>query len=70
MKIYEEWIEEHPFDKGKGWANEPWCQEEMELTDEVVSAAAACSGSRWERRVARDLSCSFSKSTSPSCFGD
>ena len=43
MKIYEEWIEEHPFDKGKGWANEPWCQEEMELTDEVVSAAAACS---------------------------
>ena len=43
MKIYEEWIEDHPFDKGKGWANEPWCQEEMELTDEVVSAAASCS---------------------------
>ncbi len=43
MKVYEEWIEEHPFDKGTGWANEPWCQEEMELTQEVVSAAAACS---------------------------
>ena len=43
MKIYEEWIEDHPFDKGKGWANEPWCQEEMELTDEVVSVAASCS---------------------------
>ena len=23
MKIYEDWIEDHPFDKGKGWANEP-----------------------------------------------
>ena len=29
MQIYEEWIEEHPFDKGQGWANEPWCQEEL-----------------------------------------
>ncbi len=43
MQIYEEWIEEHPFDKGQGWANEPWCQEEMELTEEMVSDASACS---------------------------
>ena len=41
--VYEEWIETHPFDIGKGWANEPWCQEEMELTQEVVKAAAATS---------------------------
>ena len=43
MQIYEEWIEEHPFDKGQGWANEPWCQEEMELTEKMVSDASACS---------------------------
>lgn len=41
MQQYEEWIEEHPFDKGTGWANEPWCQQEMELTEEQVSLAAA-----------------------------
>lgn len=39
-KVYEDWVEEHPFDIGKGWANEPWCQEEMELSEEVVKAAA------------------------------
>lgn len=39
-KIYEDWVEEHPFDTGKGWANEPWCQEEMELSEDVVKAAA------------------------------
>lgn len=42
-KVYEEWIAEHPFDMGSGWANEPWCQEEMELSKEVVSDAADCS---------------------------
>ena len=40
---YKAWLEEHPFDKGKGWANEPWCQEEMELTDKMVADASACS---------------------------
>lgn len=40
-KIYEDWVKENPFDAGKGWANEPWCQEEMELTEEVVKEAAA-----------------------------
>jgi len=38
--IYEEWLKDHPFDKGTGWANEPWCQEEMELTEEIVTNAA------------------------------
>ena len=29
--IYEEWLKEHPFDAGSGWASEPWHQEEMPL---------------------------------------
>lgn len=41
LHIYEEWLVEHPFDEGKGWANEPWCQEEMELNEDVVKTAAA-----------------------------
>lgn len=40
LKVYEDWVLEHPFDEGKGWANEPWCQEEMELTGEVAAKAA------------------------------
>ncbi len=39
--VYAAWIAEHPFDNGHGWATEPWCQEEMPLSDAVVSAAAA-----------------------------
>ena len=39
IKIYQDWEETHPFNEGEGWGNEPWCQEEMELTDEVVEAA-------------------------------
>ena len=39
LHIYEEWLIDHPFDEGKGWANEPWCQEEMELTWDVVKNA-------------------------------
>ncbi len=38
--VYESWIEDHPFDPGQGWANEPWYQEEMPLSPETVSAAA------------------------------
>ena len=41
LETYEKWIEEHPYNKGKGWAAEPWCQEEMSLSDEVVEAAAS-----------------------------
>lgn len=39
--VYEDWIKEHPYDDGGGlWAGEPWNQEEMELTEELVKAAA------------------------------
>lgn len=38
-QIYETWVETHPFDKGRGWANEPWCQEEMILTDDMIKQA-------------------------------
>jgi len=39
---YEKWIEEHPFDNGGGgWAAEPWHQQEMPLTDELVASARA-----------------------------
>ena len=40
LDVYEKWLEEHPFDEGKGWATEPWCQEEMPLSEEVVKEAA------------------------------
>ena len=39
--VYAAWIEENPFDKGAGWAQEPWCQKEMPLDDQVVADAAA-----------------------------
>lgn len=39
--IYEDWCEDHPFDKGSGWAKEPWSQEEMPLDEEIVAAASA-----------------------------
>lgn len=41
-KVYESWILKNPFDNGGGgWAAEPWCQEEMPLTKELVREAAA-----------------------------
>ncbi len=40
LGIYEKWVEEQPFDQGKGWGKEPWSQQEMPLTDEIVEAAA------------------------------
>ena len=43
LAVYEEWIKDNPFDKGKGWAMEPWCQKEMLLSDEVVKKAAKTS---------------------------
>mgnify|MGYP001810250979 CR=1 FL=1 len=39
--LYADWVETHPFDMGKGWAQEPWSQEEMPLEQDVVAAAAA-----------------------------
>lgn len=39
--VYEQWIKEHPFDNGGGgWAAEPWHQQEMPLTDQVVAKAS------------------------------
>ncbi|WIV19427.1 glycoside hydrolase family 3 C-terminal domain-containing protein [Paenibacillus polygoni] len=38
--VYEKWIEKNPFDNGGGgWAAEPWHQQEMPLTDDLVAAA-------------------------------
>jgi beta-glucosidase len=37
---YEEWLKEYPFDVGSGWASEPWFQEEMPMTQELVDTAA------------------------------
>ena len=38
--IYKEWVKDHPFDKGCGWATEPLSQEEMVLTEDIVEKAA------------------------------
>jgi beta-glucosidase len=43
VNIYKEWIRENPFDRGKGWAQEPWSQVEMPLTQSVVEEAAKSS---------------------------
>ena len=42
VKVYEEWLQENPFDNGGGvWAGEPWNQKEMVISEEVVKTAAA-----------------------------
>ena len=38
--LYDEWDSSHPFNYGEGWGAEPWCQEEMPLSDEIAAAAA------------------------------
>ncbi|MCI9440802.1 MAG: beta-glucosidase [Ruminococcus sp.] len=38
--IYQDWLKDHPFDQGSGWAQEPWSQAEMPLSDEAVKQAA------------------------------
>ena len=40
-KIYADWEKNHPFDAGIGWGQEPWNQEEMPLTQELVEEASA-----------------------------
>ncbi len=40
LEEYKAWDGKHPFDRGEGWGGEPWSQEEMPLTDELVRAAA------------------------------
>jgi len=39
-EVYEEWIKENPFDEGQGWAQEPWCQVEMPVSEELAKQAA------------------------------
>ncbi|MCI7566433.1 MAG: glycoside hydrolase family 3 C-terminal domain-containing protein [Treponema sp.] len=41
QKIYAEWEEKNPFDEGLGWGHDRWSQDEMPLTDQIVSQAAA-----------------------------
>lgn len=38
-KCYEAWLESHPFDLGNGWAQEPWFQEEMPISEELAKKA-------------------------------
>ena len=41
VALYEQWIAANPFDDGGGgWAAEPWFQQEMPLSDDVVKQAA------------------------------
>lgn len=42
-KVYLDWIRENPFDQGEGWAQEPWSQKEMPVSDELAREAAAAS---------------------------
>ena len=37
---YREWLKDHPFDIGEGWAMEPWNQEEMPVSEELARQAA------------------------------
>lgn len=39
-RLYEAWLESHPYDGGNGWI-QPRCQQEMPLDRETVTAAAA-----------------------------
>lgn len=43
LDIYKAWDAAHPYDLGSGWGAEPWSQDEMPLTDEIVSNAARTS---------------------------
>ena len=38
-QIYDAWTEDNPFDYGDGWT-QPWAQNEMPLSDEIVKEAA------------------------------
>ncbi len=40
-EAYAKFIEANPFDKGHGWATEPWCQVEMPLEESLVEQAVA-----------------------------
>ena len=33
LEVYTKWDKQNPFDKGKGWGQEPWSQKEMPVED-------------------------------------
>ncbi len=39
--VYKEWLKDHPFDKGVGWAGEPFSQVEMPVESVMVADAAS-----------------------------
>lgn len=39
LEIYDRWEQTNPFDEGLGWANEPWSQVEMPVSDVLVKDA-------------------------------
>lgn len=41
MDVYQTWLKDHPYDTGNGWAQEPWSQQEMPLSDQLVIQAAS-----------------------------
>lgn len=40
-QCYKDWVIEHPFDNGHGWATEPWCQEEMPVDEKLAEMTAS-----------------------------
>ncbi len=40
QKAYQDFVLQHPYEAGSGWASEPWFQEEMPLEPAFVQAAA------------------------------
>lgn len=43
LRTYEKWLRGNPFDKGHGWATEPWFQKEYVPEESVVAEAAEAS---------------------------
>ncbi len=43
LEFYKKQAEKQPFDLGDGWSEEPWCQQEFELADDIVAKAAETS---------------------------
>ncbi len=39
LSLHTDFIQQHPFDKGEGWAKEPFSQDEFPLTEEIVKDA-------------------------------
>ena len=40
LEIYEDFVNDNPYDAGKGWGKVPWCQKEMPVSDGLFEAAA------------------------------